>query len=176
MPGRSEVTAFLGLGGNLGDPQAAMSAALRAIDSHPHTAVEQVSSVYRTPPWGEVVQPDFLNAVARLSTGLAPRDLLDLCLGVENGLKRVRTVPGGPRVIDVDILWYDGRRISEENLEIPHPRMTLRAFVLVPLQEIAPDLTIDGQPLARLIGAVDGAGIEIVRQGPDWWREPDRAV
>lgn len=170
MPGRNEVTAYLGLGGNLGYPRQAMAAALRMIDSDPGCSVVAVSSIYRTPPWGEVVQPDFLNCVAQIRTRLPARNLLELCLGTENALKRVRKQPGGPRVIDVDVLTYAGQTLKEPGLEIPHPRMTLRAFVMVPMREIAPDLTLEGRTLDEFLETVDRGGIEVVEQGGDWWR------
>lgn len=170
MPGPLEATAYLGLGGNLGDPKAAMAAALRIIDGDPGCRVEAVSSIYRTPPWGEVVQPDFLNCVAGIRTTLPPKGLLDLCLRTENALKRVRKVPGGPRVIDVDVLTYSSQTWKEPGLEIPHPRMTLRAFVLLPLREIAPGFTLEGRSLDALLDHVDRDGISVVDPGDGWWR------
>lgn len=170
MPGLHDATAYLGLGGNLGDPRQAMAAALRIIDADPHCEVTAVSSIYQTPPWGDVVQPDFLNCVAEVRTNLSPKDLLDLCLGTENALKRVRKQPGGPRVIDVDVLTYSGRTLKQPGLEIPHPRMTQRAFVLMPLREIAPDLTLGGRSLDDLLQNVDREGISIVESGGNWWR------
>jgi 2-amino-4-hydroxy-6-hydroxymethyldihydropteridine diphosphokinase len=170
LPGLRDATAYLGLGGNLGDPRQAMAAALRIIDGDPHCEVTAVSSIYQTPPWGDVVQPDFLNCVAEVRTNLSPKDLLDLCLGTENALKRVRKQPGGPRVIDVDVLTYSGRTLKQPGLEIPHPRMTQRAFVLLPLREIAPDLTLGGQSLVELLNNVDREGISIVESGRNWWR------
>jgi 2-amino-4-hydroxy-6-hydroxymethyldihydropteridine diphosphokinase len=147
-----------------------MAAALRIIDADPRCEVTAVSSVYRTPPWGDVVQPEFLNCVAEVSTTLPPKGLLDLCLGTENALKRVRIQPGGPRLIDVDVLTYAGQTLKEPGLEIPHPRMTQRAFVLLPLREIAPDLTLGGRSLDDLLKNVDREGISIVEAGGDWWR------
>lgn len=170
MPGLHDATAYLGLGGNLGDPRQAMAAALRIIDADPHCEATAVSSIYQTPPWGDVVQPDFLNCVAEVRTNLSPKDLLDLCLGTENALKRVRKQPGGPRVIDVDVLTYSGRTLKQPGLEIPHPRMTQRAFVLMPLREIAPDLTLGGRSLDDLLKSVDREGISIVESGGTWWR------
>ncbi len=164
---------FLGLGGNLGDPAQAMGEALRRLDADAATEVIAVSSLYRTPPWGKLDQPDFINAAAEVRTALGPRDLLDLCLAEEHRLKRERRERWGPRLIDIDILLYGDRRVSEPGLDIPHPRMTERAFVLVPLAEIASDLTIDGVPLTHLLAAVDGAGIERLPRGADWWRLAD---
>jgi 2-amino-4-hydroxy-6-hydroxymethyldihydropteridine diphosphokinase len=170
LPGQNEILAYLSLGGNLGEPQEAMASALRILDADPQVTVETVSSVYRTPPWGDVNQPDFLNAAAAVRTTLSARALLNLCLGAETTLKRIRTEPGGPRSIDVDILWYGGRTFREPGLEIPHPRMVLRAFVLLPLSEIAPELKIDNRSVADLLAAVDQDGISVVQAGGAWWR------
>lgn len=170
MSGRSEVRAFLSLGGNLGDPRQSMAAALRIIDADPATRVGAVSSLYRTPPWGDVVQPDFLNCAAEVQTRRSARDLLELCLGAERQLKRVRTIPGGPRLIDVDVLSYGDETVREEGLEIPHPRMLSRAFVLLPLREIAPDLLLEGRSLDAWIATVDSDGISIVTEGGAWWQ------
>ncbi len=147
-----------------------MAEALRLIDADPMTQVTAVSSVYLTPPWGPVKQPDFLNAVAELRTGLTARRLLELCLNVEHRLKRVRRQPGGPRPIDVDILLYDEERHDEPDLQIPHPRMLQRAFVLVPLNEIAPDLVIEGSSVAQRMTDVDRTGISVATAGGEWWR------
>ncbi|TPI34494.1 2-amino-4-hydroxy-6-hydroxymethyldihydropteridine diphosphokinase [Mesorhizobium sp. B3-2-1] len=162
-------TVYLSLGGNLGDPAKSMGAALRLLDADPDTDVAAVSSLYRTPPWGKLDQPDFLNAAAELSTRLSPRALLDLCLDAERKLKRVREERWGPRLIDIDILVFGDRIIHETGLEVPHPRMLERAFVLAPLAEIAPDLTVDGKRVVDRLGSVDAAGIERLPSGQDWW-------
>lgn len=161
----------LSLGGNLGDPAAAMGAALRVIDASPRARVTAVSSLYRTPPWGKLDQPDFLNAAAEIETTLQPRALLDLCLSVEKGLKRERGERWGPRLIDLDILLFGDRKIDEAGLEIPHPRMGGRAFVLVPLAEIAPGLRIDADPIADCVARLDRAGIVRIEGGGGWWRD-----
>lgn len=166
------VRAYLGLGGNIGDPEEAMRSALQAIDADPSSEVALVSSLYNTPPWGKIDQPDFLNAVAEIETSLTPKQLLEFGLDVEQRLKRVRDVRWGPRSIDIDILWYDSRRIVEEGLHIPHPRMLERAFVLVPLAEIAPNLVIDGQTLSERAQSIDRDGIQVSRPGSSWWRLP----
>ncbi len=168
MPGRNN-TVYLSLGGNLGDPARSMGAALRLLDADESTRVVVVSSLYRTPPWGKLDQPDFLNAAAEISTVLAPHALLDLCLDVERRLKRVREERWGPRLIDIDILVFGDRIIHETGLEVPHPRMLERAFVLAPLVEIAPDLTIGGRSAAERLAALDSAGIERLSSGRDWW-------
>jgi 2-amino-4-hydroxy-6-hydroxymethyldihydropteridine diphosphokinase len=169
LSGRNS-TVYLSLGGNLGDPAASMGAALRMLDADAATEVVAVSSLYRTPPWGKTDQPDFLNAAARLSTGRDPRGLLDLCLEAERRLKRVRAERWGPRLIDIDILMFGDREIHESGLEIPHPRMAERAFVLAPLAEIAPGLTVKGAPAADRLAALDAAGIERLPSGRDWWQ------
>lgn len=164
---------FLSLGGNLGDPAKAMAQALQALDAHPDCAMTAVSSLYRTPPWGKLDQPDFLNAAAELRTTLSPRAVLDLCLATERALKRVRAERWGPRLIDIDILAYGARTIREEGLELPHPRLGERAFVLVPLAEIAPDLVIEGRSVRDLLGAIGTEGIAREPAPADWWRAHD---
>lgn len=154
--------AYLGLGGNLGDPAAAMAAALKLLDEMDGIEVDQVSSLYRTTPWGKVDQPDFLNCVACIRTSLTPRELLEACLGVERALKRERRERWGPRIIDIDVLLYGSDTVRDKDLEIPHPRMGERAFVLVPLLEIAPDIRINGKSGTELLAAIGSDGIERV--------------
>ena len=160
---------FIGLGGNLGDPRAAMRAALAVLAGDPAIHLARVSSLYRTPPWGRLDQPDFLNAVAELRTTLPPRSLLRLCLSAEASLHRVRDERWGPRSIDLDILLYDDLDIDEEGLRVPHPRMLERAFVLVPLAEIAPDLVIGGRTATDHLSSLDRGGIGVEADG-EWWR------
>jgi 2-amino-4-hydroxy-6-hydroxymethyldihydropteridine diphosphokinase len=147
-----------------------MASALRLLADDASVDVVAVSSLYRTPPWGKLDQPDFLNAAAELSTSLSPHDLLDLCLGTEKKLKRVREERWGPRLIDIDILVFGDRVIQETGLEVPHPRMLERAFVLAPLDEIAPNLSVDGKSVSERLATVDTAGIERLPSGRDWWR------
>lgn len=147
-----------------------MAAALVALDRHPSVQVVNVSSLYRTRPWGKLDQPDFLNAVAQLSTSLQPRQLLELCLETERKLKRVREERWGPRLIDIDILLFDDRVIRDEGLELPHPRMLERTFVLVPLAELAPDLDAGGKPVIQRLAEVDASGVERLDSGRNWWR------
>lgn len=147
-----------------------MAAALQRLDADLGVSVEAVSTVYRTPPWGKTDQPDFLNAAAELRTGLTPRALLDLCLGAERELKRVRAERWGPRLIDIDVLLFGAQEIHESGLDIPHPRLTERAFVLVPLAEIAPELVLGGRQIADWIADIDAAGIERMADSADWWR------
>ena len=170
MPGRSRETVYLSLGGNLGEPDKSMGAALRMLDADAATDVVAVSSLYRTPPWGKTDQPDFLNVAAELRTALSPRALLDACLDAERRLKRVRQERWGPRLIDIDILVFGDRTVHEAGLEIPHPRMLERGFVLAPLAEIAPDFVARGRTLADWLAELDTAGIERLGSGRDWWR------
>lgn len=137
--------AFLGLGGNIGDTLGYLREAVLALETEsPHGAVEvtAVSSVYETEPIGGPEQDVFLNIVAEIKTSLKPYELLDFCLGLERATGRVRRVRWGPRTLDVDVLWMEGVAMNEEELTIPHPRMTLRRFVMVPLGEIAPEFLV----------------------------------
>lgn len=140
--------AFIGLGSNLADPQAQVLHALQALDGLPRTSVLARSSLYRSAPVGYLEQPDFINAVAQLETELAPRELLDALLELERGCGRTREFRNAPRTLDLDVLLYGGLQHHEHGLTVPHPQMHLRAFVLQPLLEIAPDCEIPG------IGAV----------------------
>lgn len=169
MAGRSN-SAYLGLGGNIGEPRDAMAAALRELDSHGEITVTAVSRLYRTPPWGKTDQPDFLNACAAVDTSLDARQLLDVCLNVERQLKRVRSQRWGPRTIDIDLLWHSAGPVADEGLTVPHPRMAERAFVLVPLAELAPELVIDGKTIAGLARETAQTGLEVV-SGSGWWHE-----
>lgn len=161
---------YLSLGGNLGKPDRSMAQALSMLDADPATQVVAVSALYRTPPWGKTDQPDFLNVAAELRTALEPRALLDACLEAERRLKRVRKERWGPRLIDIDILVFGDRAVHEAGLEIPHPRMLERAFVLAPLAEIAPDFIAHGRPLSAWLADLDTTGIEKLPSGQDWWR------
>ena len=164
------VRALLGLGGNIGDPVVNMRRALQALEAHDDVTVAAVSRIYRTPPWGVLDQPWFVNACAAVDTVLSPRALLELCLATERSLKRERRERWGPRTIDLDVLDYNGKAYEDAELTLPHPRMGLRAFVLVPLAEIAPEFTVDGRPIAEAIAAVAGEGIEVASADGDWWR------
>ena len=137
-------TAFIGLGSNLADPVAQVSQALKALGSLPGTRVVARSSLYRSAPVGYLEQPDFINAVAQLETELAPRALLDMLLALEQECGRTREFLNAPRTLDLDVLLYDDLVHHEHGLTIPHPHMHLRAFVLQPLLEIAPDCVIPG--------------------------------
>ncbi len=137
-------TAFIALGSNLGDPEAQLRRAIAALAALPRTRLAAASSLYRSAPLGHADQPDFVNAVAQLSTDLAPQALLAALLGIEKRFGRERSFRNAPRSLDLDLLLYDADRIAEPGLEVPHPRMHQRAFVLAPLLEIARDCVIPG--------------------------------
>lgn len=157
---------LLGLGGNLGDPAAAIEAALAQFEGAGIHLISR-SAAYRTPPWGPVPQPDFVNLCVQAETALSPRGVLAVTSAVEVALGRERRERWGPRVIDIDILAYDDLVVAEPDLEIPHPRLTQRAFVLVPLSEIAPDWTIAGRPIRAWALATDATGIERLAPSAD---------
>lgn len=133
------VKAYLGLGSNIGEREIQLQEAIKILDSFKGVEVTQISDIYETEPVGYTEQPLFLNLCVEIETNLNPQDLLARCLDVEQQLHRVRVIRWGPRTLDVDILLYDDLIIEEENLSIPHPRMTERAFVLTPLNDIAPN-------------------------------------
>jgi 2-amino-4-hydroxy-6-hydroxymethyldihydropteridine diphosphokinase len=151
--------ALIGLGGNLGDVVATLRAALAGLEAGGVRVVAR-SSNWKTPPWGVTDQPAFVNACALVATDLGPRALLDLCLATEQALGRRRDVKWGPRVIDLDVLDYDGRTIAEPGLSLPHPHLTERAFVLVPLAEIVPDRVVAGATVRAHLARLDARGVE----------------
>jgi 2-amino-4-hydroxy-6-hydroxymethyldihydropteridine diphosphokinase len=151
QPPSGEETAFLGLGGNVGDRLHYLNRAVRLLDAHPRIAVDDVSSVYETEPLGPS-EAAFLNVAARVLTDLAPLGLLRACQRVEGILGRVRTTRWGPRTIDVDVLLYGDRTIARPVLTVPHPGLAERAFALVPLIEVAPGWRLhDGRSLATAV-------------------------
>jgi len=130
--------AFLSVGSNLGDRKNNIALALDRL-RRAGVGVTRVSSVFETEPVGVASQPWFLNIAVEVETRLPARDLLEICLETEHSLGRVRTSPGAPRIVDMDILLYDTLIVDGPSLRIPHPRMTGRRFVLEPLAQIAPD-------------------------------------
>jgi 2-amino-4-hydroxy-6-hydroxymethyldihydropteridine diphosphokinase len=153
--------ALIGLGGNVGDVRATLAKAVAALCDGEAVRLLGRSSDYETPPWGVTDQPAFVNLALRVETELGARDLLKRALAVEAGLGRDRATGRrwGPRPVDIDILAYDDIRLDEPDLHIPHPRMTERAFVLVPLAEIAPDWVLEGRTIAEWAAAIDTAGV-----------------
>ena len=153
-------TAYVALGANLGNPTAAVLAAFAALANLPESRVARCSSLYRTAPVGILSQPDFVNAVALLETTLAPEALLDALLDIEARFGRVRRERNGPRTLDLDLLLYDDIELDLPRLTLPHPRLHLRAFVLLPLAEVAPNLAIPRRgSLAAWLPAVANQGI-----------------
>jgi 2-amino-4-hydroxy-6-hydroxymethyldihydropteridine diphosphokinase len=151
---------YLALGANLGDRLANLNSALNAMP--PTVQPLAASKVYETPPWGYLDQPAFLNQVVLARTELAPNDLLAWLKRLETGLGRQPGLRYGPRVIDLDILLYDDLQLESPTLTIPHPRLGERAFVLVPLADLAPDLRPAGssRTVREMLAGLDLAGIE----------------
>ena len=141
--------AYIGLGSNLGEPVAQLSAALEAMARMPETGLVARSSLYRSAPIGEPAQPDFVNAVARVETALAPEALLEALQHIERAHGRARPFPGAPRTLDLDLLLYADQHIHSTTLTVPHPRLHERAFVVRPLAEIAPERLVPGFGRAR---------------------------
>jgi 2-amino-4-hydroxy-6-hydroxymethyldihydropteridine diphosphokinase len=160
-PARSAaVTAFIALGSNIDGPEQQIGRGLSEIGALPQSRLARVSSLYRSAPVGYRNQPDFINAVAAVETTLAPRALLDHLLAIVRAHGRVREFPNAPRTLDLDIILYGARALQEPGLAIPHPRMHERAFVIVPLVEIAPDATVPGRGRAGdLLAGVDAASV-----------------
>lgn len=162
-----QVTAYVGLGANLGDAALALQNAVKALDQIPSTRVGAVSSLYQTSPLASS-GPDYLNAVAELSTVLSAPELLRHFQAIEQRAGRERPYPNAPRTLDLDLLLYGSARIDSPALCVPHPRMQQRAFVLVPLAEVAPALVsaaqldaVAHQAIARLQSVwVDGASLD----------------
>ena len=153
--------ATLGLGGNVGDVVAAFGQALSSLSAHPQIALRKLSSVYRTPPWGKLDQPDFMNMAALVETLLPPQELLALCLDLERQSGRERRERWGPRTLDIDILTYGAVSIDEPGLQVPHPRIAQRAFVLAPLAEIAPAIMIGGRTVSALWSEMEEPGLQV---------------
>lgn len=150
-------------GANLGDPPAQIESALRALAALPGTVLEARSAVYRSAPMGPADQPAYANAVAALRTSLPPIELLDALLGIERAHGRVRQpqLRNGPRHLDLDLLLYDQQVVAEPRLTLPHPGVLTRDFMLVPLLEIAPDVTVPGHgPAAAYAARCVSHGIE----------------
>ncbi|MFC6171125.1 2-amino-4-hydroxy-6-hydroxymethyldihydropteridine diphosphokinase [Loigolactobacillus jiayinensis] len=146
---------YLSIGSNIGDRQAQLHQAITALQADPAIEVVRVSSIYETAPVGGVVQDDFYNCAVYLRTSLSAAELLQRIQQIEQQQKRRRLIHWGPRTIDLDILWYDDATIKTADLTIPHPEMTQRAFVLVPLKEIT--VGLKQQQVEKLIQALPAA-------------------
>ncbi len=167
MANRSGVIAFVGIGSNLDGPAQQVAQALQLLAELPQTRLVRHSRMYRTPPWGRGDQPDFVNAAAELSTKLSPHALLDALLALERAQGRQRDGSRwGPRTLDLDLLAFDSVRLDEPGLTLPHPHLAERAFVLLPLAEIAPDFIVAGKGrVADLALAIDAAGCAPIEPG-----------
>lgn len=139
--------AYLSLGSNLGERSANLHAAITHLVENPHIQLLATSSFYETAPWGKTDQPAFLNAAIALTTILSPEALLRVTQSIELALGRERHERWGPRIIDIDILFYEGEERRSAELTIPHPYLTQREFVLRPLAEIAPELCVHGKTI-----------------------------
>ena len=157
--------AYVALGANLADPVAQIQAALEALSSLPDSQLVRASSLYRTSPVGIHRQPDFINAVAAIETSLSPQALLAALFAVEAQFGRRRDYHHAPRTLDLDLLLYDDQTIDSPQLQLPHPRMHLRAFVLAPLLEISPDCRIPGR--RRAAAWLPAASMQVIEK-LDW--------
>ena len=161
MPKPLSHRAFVALGSNLAEPEAQVLQAFAALNALPQTQLRAQSALYRSAPVGYAAQPDFINAVVLLETALSAPDLLQSLLNIERDCGRIREFRNAPRTLDLDLLLYGDLIMHEAGLTLPHPRMHERAFVLLPLLEIAPDCIIPGKGLAAdYLAAVDAQAIE----------------
>jgi 2-amino-4-hydroxy-6-hydroxymethyldihydropteridine diphosphokinase len=151
----------LGLGSNIGDGAANIRRALDEIEARHIARVTARSSIWRTAPWGFTEQEDFANLCALAETRLSPTELLSVLKSLEKDLGRTDSVRWGPRLIDIDILFYDDLETADADLTLPHRELFRRAFVLVPLAEIAPDLVIAGRKVSEAAREIDRVGMQI---------------
>lgn len=149
----------LTIGTNMGDRMKNLENAINAINNIPYTDVIKVSSVYETEPVGYARQDDFYNIALIVKSQYEPHEMLGICLGIESGLGRIRTIRFGPRVIDIDIIFAENLEINTKNLEVPHPRYHERRFVLEPLLEICPDGKFCDIDFKKHIDSIEGQAI-----------------
>lgn len=156
---------FLALGSNMGNREDNLTKAVSAVSGTEETRLLKVSNIYETKPVGFTEQDDFLNMAALIETGLSPLKLLDKLQEVETAMGRVREVRWGPRTVDIDILLYDDIKMNAQRLTIPHPRMFERAFVMVPLRDLDPDLKIDDRSIDEIIdNCEDKSGVILFKK------------
>lgn len=156
------VTAAIALGGNLGDPPATLATALHRLAAHPGISIMACSPLYRSTAIGPEGQPDYANAVILISTLLPPLPLLDILQQLENEAGRLRMVRWGARTLDLDLLLFGEDSISHPRLQVPHPEMTQRQFVMRPLHDIAPDGTLpDGRAFSAITAGLPDSGLAI---------------
>jgi len=156
---RPPFDALIGLGSNIGDKAENVRRAIALLTGQGDIRLVRASRLYRSAPWGKRDQDWFVNAVVAVATKLDPHELLARCLAVEEQMKRVRKERWGPRIIDVDVLTYRNVTLSEPDLVLPHPRVTERAFVLVPLAEIAPSIEIAGHRPSHWLARLDAGDV-----------------
>ncbi len=160
-------SAYLGLGSNIGNKKDHLIKAVKLLNEHPAITLTQRSSLYETEPWGYTEQESFLNAVVVVETELSPEELLTHCQKIEHALLRTREITWGPRTIDIDILIYSGVRSHTPQLTLPHPHLTERAFVLAPLAEVAPNLSIHEKKVDQWLSEIGETGITAVTPWED---------
>lgn len=162
---KRQQVAYLALGSNLGDREGYLESAIRQLKYHQEIEVLSVSDIYETDPVGYEDQDRFLNMAVKVRTSLDPMALLRYCNHIEANLLRKRVVHWGPRTIDVDILLYEGRTSDEEVLTLPHPRMTERSFVMLPLKDVCDeDLLIEGRSVAEILDGLDSEGVKLYKK------------
>lgn len=162
---KRETIAYLGLGSNLGDREGYLNSAIHQLDFHKEIEVTKTSKVYETDPFGYEDQGMFLNMVVEVKTSLSPRALLKYCNHIESNLLRQRDVKWGPRTIDVDILTYEDYTSDEEILTLPHPGVTQRAFVLLPLKDVVEaDFSINEKNIDEMISDVDQSSVRLYKE------------
>ena len=152
--------AILGLGTNLGDRAGNIEEAIRLLTADGSVRVVARSKLYRSAPWGVTDQDWFVNACVAVQTQLSPHALLAQCQAVENEMGRVRTLKWGPRIIDVDILTFGDLKIADPDLSVPHPLIAERAFVLVPLRDVAPELKLGGRTIDQMLEKLDSGDVQ----------------
>ena len=160
----ARATAYVGVGSNLADPRAQVERALQHLARLPHSRLLRSSRLYRSAPWGVLDQPDFVNAAAAIETGLAPQALMQALLAIERDAGRDRSGDRwGPRILDLDLLLHGALALAEPGLQLPHPHLHERAFVLLPLAEIAPHLDVPGRgPISALLSNIDTTGCHLI--------------
>jgi 2-amino-4-hydroxy-6-hydroxymethyldihydropteridine diphosphokinase len=156
--------AYVGVGSNLADPRTQVERALQRLARMPESRLLRSSHLYRSAPWGVVDQPEFVNAAAAIETGLSPQALMQALLAIERDAGRDRGGERwGPRILDLDLLLYGALTLAEPGLQLPHPHLHERAFVLLPLAEIAPHLEVPGRgPISTLLARIDTAGCRLI--------------
>lgn len=148
--------AYIGIGTNIGNRKDNIKAALEAINLLPKTKVLKVSNLYETEPWGFLEQDKFLNAAAKIQTEFSSACFLGMLLGIEASMGRVRSIKNGPRVIDLDLLYFDNEVLNTKELTLPHPRVNERAFVLVPLKDVKAD-----DEIIAVLNKIDTSGVKL---------------